>query len=44
LIEQVSGAKLELKHIMKFFKEQLPGQYDGKLLSETAKEFLETKA
>lgn len=40
LIEQVAGAKLELKHIMRVFKEQLAGQYDGKLLSEVAKKFL----
>lgn len=39
-VRAIKGAKLEMKDIMQNFKKDMPGMYDGKVLSEVAKNYL----
>lgn len=37
---ELKGSKIEMKEIMNLFKNRFPGQYDGKVLSNVAKDYL----
>lgn len=42
-VRELKGSKIEMKEIMNLFKNRFPGQYDGKVLSGVAKNYLEAQ-